>query len=140
MDSKVIEKLKETLGDALAQFSRKPDINPHDVENMTKILCALDMLNGIEDGGYSERSYRRMRSHDGSSNDGSYRRYRDGGPNDGGSHRYHDGDGGSSNERGYSGHDLRGMMLDKLDEMMDNAHTEKERKMVQEWMGYIDRR
>lgn len=147
MDKKVTEELKYKMEEALKQITHKKDTTPTDIDHMTKILCALDMVKSIEEdesggGEYSGRFYRRHRSYDGDS----YRMHRDGGSNDGGSSgsryrdSYEDGsmDGGSS-ERGYSGHDLRSMMMDKLDDMMATAHTDKERKMVREWMSYIDR-
>ena len=145
MDKKVIEELKYKMEDALKQITHKKDTTPTDLDHMTKILCALDMVKSMEEdenGEYSGRSYRRRRSYDGES----YRMHRDGGSNDGGSSNrsygnYRDGDSmdDGNSERGYSGHDLRSMMMDKLDDMMATPHTDKERKMVREWMSYIDR-
>ena len=90
-----------------------------------------------------DMSYRRGRSsvtgryvsRDGGSNDssrgyydssGNYRSFEGGNS----SRRYHDGN-------GYSGHSIQDRMIDKLERMYDEARTDHERRIVDEWINRL---
>lgn len=129
--------LKSTLEDALRSIAEKKNISPSDIETATKALCALEQIKVMEGGGYSESSYRRRRSHDG----GSYRSY-EGASNDtmsrdGSYRRSHDGSYDGSYEAGYSGHSIKDRMVAKLEEMYDQAKSEHERQIVDEWINRL---
>ena len=134
--------LKSTLEDALRSIAEKKNISPMDIETATKALCALEQIKVMEGGdGYSENSYRRRRSHDGSrsfeggsndgmnSRDGSYRRSHDG------SYR---GSYGESYDEGYSGHSIKDRMVAKQEDMYDQAKSEHERQIVDEWIKRLE--
>ncbi|WP_028130291.1 hypothetical protein [Selenomonas sp. AE3005] len=134
--------LKSTLEDALRSIAEKKNISPSDIETATKALCALEQIKVMEGGGYSERSYRRMRSHDGSyrSHDGSYDGNYDGGMNS--RDRYfnpsHDGSRDGSYDGGYSGHSIKDRMVAQLENMYDQAKSEHERQIVDEWIKRLE--
>ncbi len=126
--------LKSTLEDALRSIAEKKNISPMDIETATKALCALEQIKTMESGGgSSESSYRRRRSHD-----GSYRSY-EGGSNDsmsrdGSYRRSYDG----SYDEGYSGHSIKDRMVAKLEDMYDQAKSEHERQIVDEWIKRLE--
>jgi hypothetical protein len=130
--------LKSTLEDALRSIAEKKNISPMDIETATKALCALEQIKVMEgNDGYSERSYRRMRSHDGSyGHDGSY----EGGMNS--RDRYfnpsRDSSRDGSYEGGYSGHSIKDRMIAKLEDMYDQAKSEHERQIVDEWIKRLE--
>ena len=137
-----VSALKFAMEDALRSIAEKKNISPSDIETATKAMCALEQIKMMEGG--SESSYRRgRRSYDGSydgSYEGSHLGY-EGTSNDGsmisrtGSHRRsHDG----SYEQGYSGHSIKDRMVAKLEEMYDQAKTEHERQIVDEWINRLD--
>ena len=128
--------LKSTLEDALRSIAEKKNISPMDIETATKALCALEQIKVMEGSGYSERSYRRMRSHDGSyDHEGSY-----GGMNS--RDRYfnpsHDNSRDGSYDDGYSGHSIKDRMVAKLESMYDQAKSEHERQIVDEWIRRLE--
>lgn len=129
--------LKSTLEDALRSIAEKKNISPMDIETATKALCALEQIKVMEEGN-SEHSYRRRRSHDGSyrSYDGSY----DGGMNS--RDRYfnpsHDSSRDGSYDDGYSGHSIKDRMVAKLEDMYDQAKSEHERQIVDEWIKRLE--
>ena len=143
---KTLYMLQIVLEDAIKQIVRKEDITPTELDNVTKALCAIEQIKRIEgEGEYSERSYNsRSRRYEGDDNY-SYRRGRDsmgrftsrgsheGGSNDSmsNSHRYND-------ASGYSGHSIRDRMIDKLEQMMDSAKSEHERRTIEEWINRLD--
>ena len=106
------------------------------------------------DDEYSERSYMSHNSHTSHNNDmlqnqqdfeennGSYRRGRSpitgryvSRDNGGSSRRYYDGN--SSRNSNYSGHSILDRMVAKLEQMYDEANSDHERKIVQDWINRI---
>jgi hypothetical protein len=83
-----------------------------------------------------------MRSHDGSyrSHDGSYDGNYDGGMNS--RDRYfnpsHDGSRDGSYDGGYSGHSIKDRMVAQLENMYDQAKSEHERQIVDEWIKRLE--
>ena len=138
-----VSALKFAMEDALRSIAEKKNISPSDIETATKAMCALEQIKMMEEG-HSENSYRRgRRSYDGSY-EGSHLGY-EGTSNDGsmisraGSHRRsHDGSYDGSYEQGYSGHSIKDRMVAKLEEMYDQAKTEHERQIVDEWINRLD--
>ena len=63
--------------------------------------------------------------------------YYDGGSNN--SNRgYYDGNSSRYNDfSGYSGHSIQDRMIDKLEQMYDEAKTEHERQVVQDWINRL---
>ena len=129
--------LKSTLEDALRSIAEKKNISPMDIETATKALCALEQIKVMEDGN-SERSYRRRRSHN-----GSYRSY-DGSYDDSMNSRdryfnpSHDSSRDGSYDDGYSGHSIKDRMVAKLEDMYDQAKSEHERQIVDEWIKRLE--
>ena len=149
-----IRKAKEKAEDLIRDITRKEHISPAELEAVMKSVCLIMKVDGTENGngdyegeysergisrnssrrnemynyepmGYDEASYRRGRS----SVTGQYVS-RDS------SHRYYDG---GSRNSGYSGHSIQDRMIAKLEDMYDEAHTEHERQVVQDWINRLSR-
>lgn len=143
--NKSLNALKEQLNEEIKKVTKKADITPVELENMTKTLCLIEKIKMIEEGdsyweeGQSGRHYP-MRSY------GMVPDYRDG-------WRYEDGLSGTRRssttgrymsggynrsygmpDPGYSGHSIKDRMIAKLEEMYDEAKTEHERQIVDEWI------
>lgn len=118
---KSLYELKEKLQHELDEIARKPEMSAGDLETVHKLtdtvknidkICALE-----EDGGYSgiysrDGDWENRSSYD---RDSSYRRRDSMG-------RYA--------RNGYSRHDARGSMREKLIAMMDEATTERDREAI----------
>lgn len=143
MDAKELGTLKHNVEEALRKIIAKGEnISAAELENAQKALCVIDSIKMIEMdemGDYSGRAYRMshgMYPYGGGASyhympdmDGnSYRRGR------GMDGRYVSRDG---YDGGYSGHDLRGRMLDVMERMKDEAHNEHEREMMREWIQRV---
>lgn len=146
---KSLDSLKEVLNEEIKKVTKKADITPTELENMTKTLCLIEKIKMIEEGeeywdeeGQSGRSYSMNRNggysygmpdpyyHDGMSG----RRMRS--PSTG---RYVSGNRsyGMSEGYGYSGHSIKDRMIAKLEEMYDEASTDHERQVVNEWIDRL---
>ncbi len=135
---KTLSDLKDLVEKEIRKITAKNDITPQELENMTKSLCLLEKIkemegmDGMDNGhsGYAPHMYHPMgynyRSFDGRSygDDMSYMRGRDARTG-----RYM-----SRDEHGYSGHSIKDRMIDKLEQMYDEAKTEHERQIVDEWV------
>lgn len=145
---KSLDSLTEVLNDEIKKVTKKADVTPAELENMTKTLCLIEKIISltekikmIEEGdeywgeeGQSGRNYHMNRTggysygmpdpyyHDGMSG----RRMRS--PSTG---RYMSG---TSYGPGYSGHSIKDRMIAKLEEMYDEAKTDHERQVVDEWI------
>lgn len=111
MDTKMIEK---TLEDFLEGIAKRGIRHPHDIDAIAKAVCVMELLRG--QGGESEDEYSYGGSYGGNSYEGgtSTRRGR--------SRR--------SYGEGYSGHDITGMIREKLAEVMETADSDMDRKKV----------
>lgn len=131
---KSLEAAKELLNDEIKKLTKKGDITPAELENMTKALCAIEKIKEIQsidaewDDGMSGRSYRMpgrsygvMHYQDMQPYDMSGRHTRIGGAYD----------------HGYSGHSIKDRMIAKLESMYDEAKTDHERQMVDEWISRL---
>ena len=128
---KVLEDIKALLEKELDKINKKGDISASDLEMATKVMCLLekiciveDMMDGGED--YSERyygmpSYRS--SYDDGMSYGHYNGYRNDYNGRGRMTSYGD-------RNGYSGHSASEMAVQKLEEALQNARSEKERKSI----------
>ena len=130
---KELSRLKEMLEDEIRKVTKKGDITPAELENMTKAVCLLEKireLEGSEDMGYQEGYSQTMhpRMHYGDSYE-DYSGYRGRSPYTG---RYVSR--GSYDGHGYSGHSINDRMIAKLEEMYDEAKTEHERETVNMWI------
>ena len=125
----IVLKSKEKLEKELSQLLDKHELTISEIELMTDIVCALEKADKIldkEDRGYSGRmhyddwypvSYERGRS----MRTGRYV-----------SRGHHDMD------MGYSGHSIKDRMIDRLEEMYDEAGTDHERKLIDKWIQRIE--
>lgn len=133
--NKSLGMLKDALNEEIKKVTKKNDITPVELENMTKTLCLIEKIKMIEEGaeywGNEEgRSYGTMPDYrDGWSYGYSGRRMRS--PSTG---RYTSG---TSYGPGYSGHSIKDRMVAKLEEMYDEAKTEHERQIVDEWINRL---
>lgn len=166
--NKAITKAKEKAEDLIRDITKKEHISPAELEALMKSACLIMKVEGGDAGNgndyedsysergmsrnsynhmydpmdYAEASYRRGRSpvtgqyvsRDGGSGT-SNRGYYDGGGNSS-SRRYYDG---GNSSRGYSGHSIQDRMIAKLEDMYDEAHTEHERQVVQDWINRLSR-
>lgn len=138
-----MDKLKKALCKELDEYADMKSLSAQDVEMVQKLTSAVKNIGKIkeldESGGYSQRMYYAPRGYsmDGSSYYGddrySERRDRMG--------RYaRDGEGGGqggSYRGGYSRHDAKEMLMNKLGEMMTNSNPE-ERELLKKCMRDIE--
>lgn len=132
MDKKIMEKLEEGYCKVLQHYAEKGMESPESVETTKAALSGMvkmKMLEEMEKFG-EESSNRSYRSYDG---DGSYRRSHamgqyEGGGGGGGSYRRGRSHDGYGYEGGRSGHGMR----ERLEEMMEEAGSERERRAIEE--------
>ena len=153
---KSLDSLKDLLNEEIKKVTKKADITPIELENMTKTLCLIEKIKMVEQDGeymdsfeegqsgryYPNRSYGIDGRHhwdDPRMYDGlSGRRMRS--PSTG---RYMSGNNTRSYgmpDPGYSGHSIKDRMVAKLEEMYDEAKTEHERQIVDEWINRLEDR
>lgn len=132
MDKKIMEKLEEGYCKVLQHYADKGMESPESVETTKAALSGMVKMKMLEEMEKFEQesSNRSYRSYDGDG--GSYRRSHAMGQYDGGSYegsyrrgRSHDGYG---YEGGRSGHGMR----ERLEQMMEEAGSERERRAIQE--------
>ena len=146
-----MEKAVDALEDNVKQITRKESMTPAELEHLSKSICIIEKIKNIQQQGgddYSENSYRRGRSRTTgrfvSRDDGSSQGYYDNNAFDGGSNNssrnYRDS--GNSSRRyydssGYSGHSIKDRMVARLEEMFDEAQSEHEKQVVQDWINRL---
>lgn len=134
---KALEKLRETLCEELDKVAKKSEMSAGDLEvthKLTDTIKNIDKIMMLEDGeeGYSQDGGWMARGTYGDGN--SYRgRKRDS------MGRYSRADGRWMRTDRYSRADGKDAMMDKLEEMMQNASTERERQVIQRCMDEIER-
>ena len=131
MDDNLYQTLQmaiDTIEDVIKDITSKKDINPAQLEHLSKAVCIIEKLKSMQQ---QENSYRRGRSRYMNSNnyyDGnSGRNYRGSGNS---SRRYND-------ANGYSGHSIKDKMIAKLEEMFDDAQSNHEKQVVQDWLDRL---
>ena len=123
MDMKAIDKVRNGFCEVISKYAETGLRTANDVETAKAALSGMVKIKMLEEmekyeGGYSGRMYR---------DDGySERSY-----SDGSSYR-------GSYGRGYSGHDIKSQLMDKIREMRDAAHNDEERRMVDDWMRRLE--
>lgn len=125
MDMKVMEKIKDEFCGVLQKYANSGLRSENDVltaKAAASGLVKLKMLDEMEKYTGSSFGYRDSGYSEGYRDGMSGRRYHD----DGGSYGYRDG--------GYSGHDIKAQLMEKLREMKDQAHNEQEKRMVDDWI------
>ena len=151
--AKTLEKINDAIEEAIRPIiSKGANMNAAELDVLTKAVCTIEKIKQIEDGGNSYDDYSRSRSYNsynGNSYDeegNSYRRgrssvtgryiSRDAMPHFDGntSRRFYDGE----SSRGYSGHSIKDRMIAQLEKMYDDAQTEHERQVVNDWIRRID--
>ena len=159
-----MHKIKEMLMEELKEFEKKSDLKAGDLETIHKLTDTvknIDKIEALEDreDGYSEAggwmadgrmygtydhgsSYARGRGRGRNAKRDSMGRYsrEDGYSMDGGysEERGMRGGQGRNSRRGYSYGRAKEYMVDKLEEMMDMAETEQERKAIEQCMVKIE--
>lgn len=159
-----MHKIKEMLMEELKEFEKKSDLKAGDLETIHKLTDTVKNIDKIEmledgEGGYSEAggwmadgrmygtyghgsSYARGRGRGRNAKRDSMGRYsrEDGYSMDGGysEERGMRGGQGRSSRRGYSYGGAKEYMVDKLEEMMDMAETEQERKAIEQCMMKLE--
>lgn len=121
MDSQILHKLRERYEDAIKEIAGKGAFTAQDLEYSYKLICGLEklekLMGGYDHENYSFRSY--GRSYDnrsqGSYNNRSY-----------------------SPDNGYSTHSPQEKMRMKLEDMLSEANTDEERRMVHQWMRQME--
>lgn len=144
-----LEGLKDLLEKEIRKVTKKDDITPAELENMTKALCLLEKIKEIEhmqggqERGYSMEHDEHSRraypvTHDGNSYGGMVPAV------DGVTYRgrpmVDTGRSYGTEHHGYSGHSIRDRMVAKLEEMYDQAGTEHERQVVDDWIRRLSGR
>lgn len=150
--NKSLSSLKDVLNEEIKKVTKKADITPAELENMTKTLCLIEKIKMIEEGddyweenGQSGRSYHMNRNGGYSYGSGllpndpyyyderydgmSGRRMRSATTG-----RYMSGTNRSYGNYGMSGHSIKDRMIAKLESMYDEATTDHERQVVDEWI------
>lgn len=160
--SRIYEDLRSMLRHELGVLTKKGDVTKEILDNINKLTSSIVMVESLmekEEGG-SSNDYSRRGSYDGSYDGGSYAggsyaygrgNSREGGNSnrsyDGGSYdysgrrgrdsrgRYTSRDGGSYE---YSGHDEKQHLIMKMQEMMSQAGTERERQTIQKCIDELE--
>ena len=150
---RALNELKEMLEDDVRKITKKGDISPDELNNVYKaidIIKDVETIKAMREHGYSqEGSYEGSYNSYGSYQNSNRRPYYayDGGSMDGGNSmgnsmagnsmnsyarrgRDGDGDGRYSEARGYSRHTDKEQMIQKLEQMMQTAQTEEQRKAI----------
>ena len=134
--NEVLDRLQKQLEREIEQIVNRADMSPIELENAKMAVCLIKEIQEVkmgkaleEAGGYSNASYGAYSYRD------SYRRGRDANTGRYISRAYNDSyannsRGGESYEYGYSGHSIKDRMIDRLEQMMDEAHTEYEKKTI----------
>ncbi len=139
---KIKAMLMEELYEIEDELARSGGLSPEDVEyvhmltDTIKNICKIGML---EDGGYSEEggsSYARGRGRNAKRDSmGRYSRDGGGGSSSNGGSSY----GGSSYRRGgYSRDDGKEHMVEKMQELMEEAGSEEERRAIQQCIQKLE--
>lgn len=144
---KYLDEIKDKLCEELEEYSKKGKMSAGDLETIHKLTDTIKNIGKIcmleEEGGYSEHggewearggygmgrsyneggsSYARNRRRDSM---GRYSRNGDGYSEEGSR---------GGNRGGYSRDGAKGYMLEQLEDMMENVHTEKEREAIRHCM------
>lgn len=125
---KILMDLQDLLKEELKKIVDKGDLNATELDNVKDALCAMKESFELEDmmgGGYSNRAPRTYNIR------GSYRRGRDAATG-----RYMSMRG--SGEDGYSGHSIKDRMIARLEGMYDEAGSEHEREMINNWISRLE--
>ena len=159
-----MHKIKEMLMEELKEFEKKSDLKAGDLETIHKLTDTVKNIDKIEmledeDGEYSEAggwmadgrmygtydngsSYARGRGRNAKrdsmgrySREDGYSGYEGGGSSYARGNR---GGQGRSSRRGYSYGGAKEYMVDKLEEMLDMAETEPERKAIEQCMMKLE--
>lgn len=130
--TKTLEKIQDALEEAIRPIIAKgANMNAGELDVLTKAVCTIEKIKQLEncEDGYS---YERGRS----PITGRYVS-RDVIPHfDGGtSRRFYDGD---TRGNSYSGHSIKDRMIAQLEKMYDEAQTDHERQVVNDWIRRID--
>lgn len=142
--SETLSDLKALIEKEIRKITAKNDITPVELETMTKALCALEKIKEIEhmDGGDMEYSGRMVSTMPMGYNDRrfyddnrSYMRGRDART---GRYMSRDSERDHGPAMGYSGHSIKDRMIAKLEQMYDEAQTDHERQVVDEWLARLD--
>lgn len=135
---KVLTELQDLLIKELEKITEKKDINPTELDHVKKAMCTIKDIEEVMAmadyvDGYSDRgSYGRMMSgrHYDVRMNGSYARGRD---YDTGRYISRRGE-----EDGYSGHSIKDRMISKLEGMYDEAGSEHEKQVIDQWIGRLE--
>jgi len=158
--SETLSDLKSLVEKEIRKITAKNDITPAELDNMTKSLCVLEKIKDIENrenmdamsgGEYSGRMLPHMACghndrtfYDGRSVADDLRSY---GPEmshmrgrDPSTGRYmsRDAERRPRSDTGYSGHSIKDRMIAKLEQMYDEAKTDHERQIVDEWISRLE--
>ena len=133
-----MDKLKDKLCEELEEIARKSELSAGDLEmvhKLTDTIKNIDKIDMLEDSGYSQAgdweargNYSRNSYNRGSSYANRGKHYVRG-------HYSRDG---RNYSDGYSRHDAKERMLDHLDDMMQEASTDKERDAIRRCMAQIE--
>ena len=131
-----LNSLESLLDGQIAKVVGKGDISPTELENMTKTLCLLEKIKEYkeyiswdDEEGASQRRYSRRPADPYMMMDNSY-----GDAATGMRHARSY----SRPPHGYSGHSIKDRMIDKLESMYDEAKTDHERQIVDEWINRLN--
>lgn len=140
MEEHVLIKAKHRMEKELSDILDKQTLNANDLETMTKIVCSIkDIEKSLEIEGYNDEYSGRMtypysygsypmrgRSNNSYERGRSVRtgRYMSRGD------EYMDGN--------YSGHSVRDRMVDRLEQMYDEAASDHERSIIDKWIKKIE--
>lgn len=142
MEDKVLMELQELLMKEIKKITDKKDINPTELEMAKKAVCTIkeaeELMGMLDMGEYSNSRGMSNRNYDvrlGRMN-GSYRRGRDADTGRYVSRRgvydY------SMTDGGYSGHSIKDRMIAKLEGMYDEASSDHERQVIDQWISRLE--
>ena len=144
MKPEIIEKLDKMVEKELHKIVEKGDITPLEVENATKAVCLLEKIRMYmdymdEDEGYSQMISPRIIPRNSYERGRNMRTGRYVSRDSNGSYTGYGMNGGNSNEyvmRGTGNYSRHGAddMVETLEMMRDNAASEQEKRMIDQWI------
>lgn len=129
---KVLEEIEDRVVAELKELTQKDSISVAELEAMTKATCLLEKIDMLkEDEMYSmSMDYDRYPMARG-------RSYARGGEESYERGRYSRTGRYMSRENGYSGHSIKDRMIDRLEQMVDEAKTDHERQVIETWIDRL---
>jgi hypothetical protein len=137
---RVLEEIEDKVVAELKELTQKDSISVAELEAMTKATCLLEKIDMLKENemysmsmDYDRYPMARGRSYA----RGGEESYTRGGEESYERGRYSRTGRSMSRENGYSGHSIKDRMIDRLEQMVDEAKTDHERQVIETWIDRL---